>query len=143
MLIGQRRKKMSVRHAHTHRQQTAQILCNHILALSHCGRRFLASTLTLDDVSQTLRIQQVLEASHFLFELAHQPVVGVLVDHGVAADLFSTISIPESNKDCFQETFYQNHLKLQSQTSNKLLQNVIRHQNVSYFAYLRVLRVSS
>lgn len=51
-------------------------------------------TLTLDDVSQALRIQQVFEAGHLLLQLTHQPVVGVLIDHGVTADLFSTIGIP-------------------------------------------------
>ena len=55
-------------------------------------------TLTFDYVSQTLRIQQVFEASHFLFELTHQPVVGVLIDNSVAADMFVTISIPEATK---------------------------------------------
>lgn len=55
-------------------------------------------TLTLYDVSQALCIQQVLEASHLLFQLTHQTVVGVLVDHGVAADLFGTIGIPGGTK---------------------------------------------
>lgn len=51
-------------------------------------------TLTLYDVSQALRVQQIFETSHFLFQFTHQAVVGVLVDHGVAANLFSTISVP-------------------------------------------------
>ena len=51
-------------------------------------------TLTLYDVSQALCVQKVLEASHLLLQLTHQTVAGVLVDHGVAADLFGTVSIP-------------------------------------------------
>ena len=54
----------------------------------------LCATLTLDDVSQALCIQQVSEASNLLLQLAHQTVVGVLVDHGVTADLFGAISVP-------------------------------------------------
>ena len=50
--------------------------------------------LTLYDVSQALCIQQVLEASHLFFQLTHQTVVGVLIDHSIAADLFGTISVP-------------------------------------------------
>lgn len=82
------------------------LVCAHRFVLSHWGRRSLVWTLTLDDVSQTLRVQQVFKASHFLFELTHQPVVGVLVDDGVAADLFGTISIPEAT-DCFRQCFPQ------------------------------------
>lgn len=52
-------------------------------------------TLTLYDVSQALCIQQVLEASHLLFQLTHQTVVGVLVDHSVTADLFGSISVAD------------------------------------------------
>lgn len=55
---------------------------------------FPCAALTLYDVSQALRVQQVFEASHLLFQLTHQTVVGVLVDHSVTADLFGTISIP-------------------------------------------------
>lgn len=55
---------------------------------------FLCVTLTFYDVSQALCEQQVFEASHLLFQLTHQAVVGVLVDHSVTADLFGTISIP-------------------------------------------------
>lgn len=51
-------------------------------------------TLTLYDVSQALGVQQILETSHLLLQLTHQSVVGVLVDHSVAADLFGTISVP-------------------------------------------------
>lgn len=51
-------------------------------------------TLTLYDVSQALRKQQVFQASHLLLQLTHQTVVGVLVDHGVTADLFGAISVP-------------------------------------------------
>lgn len=52
-------------------------------------------TLTLNDVAQALCVQQVFETSHLLFQLTHQAVVGVLVDHGVAADLFGTIGVPK------------------------------------------------
>lgn len=51
-------------------------------------------TLTLYDVSQALGVQQILETSHLLLQLTHQSVVGVLVDHSVAANLFGTISVP-------------------------------------------------
>lgn len=59
---------------------------------------FVGATLTLYDVSQTLSHQQVSEAGHFLLQLTHQTVAGVLVDHSVTADLFSTISVPGRTK---------------------------------------------
>lgn len=55
---------------------------------------FLYVTLTLDDVSQALGVQQVFEASHLLLQLTHQAVVGVLVDHSIAADLFGAVGVP-------------------------------------------------
>lgn len=54
----------------------------------------LGVSLTLYDVSQTLSVQQVFKASHLLFQLTHQAVVGVLIDHSVTADLFGAISVP-------------------------------------------------
>lgn len=56
-------------------------------------------TLTLYDVSQALGIQQVFEASHLLLQLTHQTVVGIFIDHSVAANLFGAIGIPESRED--------------------------------------------
>lgn len=56
-------------------------------------------TLTLDYVSQPLCVQQVFETCHFLFQLTHQAVVGVLIDHSVATDLFGTVSIPKWTKE--------------------------------------------
>lgn len=65
------------------------------MSTSGSARRSLPlNTLTLDDVSQALGVQQVFEASHLLLQLAHQAVVGVLVDHGVAADLLGAVSVP-------------------------------------------------
>lgn len=83
MLIGQRRVTVSVGDAHPPRQ-TAIV----------CLKVGLEQRLTLDDVSQPLGVQQVFETSHLLLQLAHQAVVGVLVDHCVAADLLGTISVP-------------------------------------------------
>lgn len=55
-------------------------------------------TLTLYDVSESLSVQQVFEASHLLFQLADQAVVGILVDHSVTADLFRPIRVPEGTE---------------------------------------------
>lgn len=51
-------------------------------------------SLTFNDVAQALSIEQVFQARHFLLQLAHQSVVGVLIDDGIAADLLCTVSIP-------------------------------------------------
>lgn len=87
------------------------LVCAHMFVLSHWGTRVPAWTLTLNDVSQTLRIQQVFKASHFFFELAHQAVVGVLIDNSVAADLFGTVGVPEvteivSSNDLRQQSLW-------------------------------------
>lgn len=50
--------------------------------------------LTLNDVTQALSVEQVLQAGNFLLQLTHQSVVGVLVDDSVAADLLGTVSVP-------------------------------------------------
>lgn len=50
--------------------------------------------LTLDDVTQALRIQEVLQPRHLVLQLTHQSVVGIFVYDGVTADLFGTVSIP-------------------------------------------------
>lgn len=56
------------------------------------------NTHTLNDVTQTLSIQEVFESGHFLFQLPHQSIVGILVDYSVTADLFGTVSIPGDMK---------------------------------------------
>lgn len=50
--------------------------------------------LTFDDVTQALRVQEVLQTGHLLLQLTHQTVVGVLVDDGVAADLLGAVCVP-------------------------------------------------
>ena len=50
--------------------------------------------LTLNDVPQALGQQQVSEPRHLVLQLPHQPVVGVLVDHSVAADLLGPVRVP-------------------------------------------------
>jgi len=55
--------------------------------------------LTLDDVPQALRVQQLLQAGHLLLQLPHQPVVGVFVDDGVAADLLGSVSVSGSRRE--------------------------------------------
>lgn len=106
-LIGQRREE-NERERHPHSQVTPSSSVWHVRSENELHTRSLNSgcacmwmdecfvwgTLTLDDVSQALCIQQVFEASHLLLQLTHQAVVGVLVDHGVAADLFGAISVP-------------------------------------------------
>ena len=56
------------------------------------------SVLTLDDVPQALGEQQLLEPGHLLLQLPHQSVVGVLVDHGVAADLLGAVGVSGSRR---------------------------------------------
>ena len=51
-------------------------------------------SLTVDDVPQALGAEEVFQTGHLLLQLAHQPVVGVLVDHSVAANLFCSVCIP-------------------------------------------------
>lgn len=53
-----------------------------------------SANLTLNDVPQALRIQEVLQARHFLLQLTHQPVVGVFIDDSITADLFGAVSVP-------------------------------------------------
>lgn len=50
--------------------------------------------LTFNDVAQALSVEQVLQPGHFLLQLSHQSVVGVLVDDSIAADLLRTVSVP-------------------------------------------------
>lgn len=59
----------------------------------------MAQTLTLNDVPEALGVEEVLQPRHLLFEFAHQPVVGVLVDDGVAADLLGPISVPATEEE--------------------------------------------
>lgn len=54
--------------------------------------------LTLNDVTQSLGIQQVFQARHLLFELTHQSVIRILIDDGVTANLFGTVGIPKDKK---------------------------------------------
>lgn len=48
---------------------------------------------TIYDISQALGIQQVSEASHFIFKFSDQLVVGILINDSIASDLLSTICI--------------------------------------------------
>lgn len=50
--------------------------------------------LTVNDVTQALGEEEVFQAGHLLLQLAHQSVVGILVDHSVAADLLGAVCVP-------------------------------------------------
>lgn len=53
--------------------------------------------LTVQDVSQALGSEQLLQSSHFILQIAHQLIVGILVDDSIAFDVFSSVSIPKNN----------------------------------------------
>lgn len=61
---------------------------------------FLYAKLTVQNVSKSLGTKQLLEARHFILEVTHQLVVGILVDDGITFDILSSvgIAVEENNK---------------------------------------------
>ena len=49
--------------------------------------------LTVQDVSQALGAEQVLQSSHLILQVTHQLVVGVLVDHRVTLDVLGAVRV--------------------------------------------------
>lgn len=49
--------------------------------------------LTVQDVSKALSTEQLLQTSHFILQVTHQLVVGVLVDDGVALDVLGSVGV--------------------------------------------------
>ncbi len=56
-----------------------------------------ANALTLDDVTQALGIEEVLQTGHLIFQLTHQTVIRIFIDHSITTDLLSPVCIPESH----------------------------------------------
>lgn len=54
--------------------------------------------LTIQDVSKALGTEQLLQTSHFVLQVTHQLVVGILVDDGVALDVLGSVSIARKNR---------------------------------------------
>ena len=50
--------------------------------------------LTINDVTQALGEEEIFQTRHLLLQLADQSVVGILVDDGVAANLFGAVCVP-------------------------------------------------
>lgn len=54
--------------------------------------------LTVQDVSQALGSEQLLQTGHFVLQVTHQLVVGILVDDGVALDVLGSVSVARKKK---------------------------------------------
>lgn len=61
--------------------------------------------LTVQDVSQALGSEQLLQTGHFVLQVTHQLVVGILVDDGVALDVLGSVSVARKKKGAVKE-FY-------------------------------------
>ena len=59
----------------------------------------LPARLTIQDIAQALGTEQVFQAADLVLQLAHEFVVGVLVDDGVALDLLGTVCIPVGEEE--------------------------------------------
>lgn len=54
--------------------------------------------LTVQNVSKALGTEQLLQTSHFVLQVTHQLVVGILVDDGVALDVLGSVSVTRKNQ---------------------------------------------
>lgn len=54
--------------------------------------------LTVQDVSEALGTEQLFQTSHFVLQVPHQLVVGILVDDCVALDVLGSVSITMKNR---------------------------------------------
>jgi len=59
--------------------------------------------LTVQDVSQTLGMEKFLQSSHFILQVTHQLIVGILIDDSIAFDVLSSVSIATN---CNIDTLY-------------------------------------
>lgn len=56
--------------------------------------------LTVQDVSKALGTEQFLQTSHFVLQVTHQLVVGILVDDGIALDVLGSVSVARKKQRC-------------------------------------------
>ena len=52
--------------------------------------------LTVQDVSQALGTKQFLQSRHFILQVTHQLVVGILIDDSIAFDVLSTVGVAKN-----------------------------------------------
>ncbi len=52
--------------------------------------------LTVQDVSQALGTEQFLQSSHFILQVTHQLIVGILIDDSIAFDVLSSVGIAKN-----------------------------------------------
>lgn len=64
--------------------------CRHDLPWRH--------QLTVQNVSEALRAEQLLQTSHFILQVTHQLIVGILVDDSVAFDVLSPVGVTKNRK---------------------------------------------
>lgn len=97
--------------------------------------------LTVQDVSQALGTEQFLQSGHFILQLTHQLIVGILIDDSITFDVLGSVSIAKIHDKLYLEGL-ENLDKLEC----KQLTGTIF---VSYYLcpewklYRSVLRVSS
>lgn len=62
--------------------------------------------LTVQDVSQALSAEQLLQSGHFVLQLTHQLIVGILIDNSVAFDVLGSVSVATKKlKNPHQDSF--------------------------------------
>lgn len=53
--------------------------------------------LTVQDVSQALGTEQLLQSSDFILQVTHQLVVGILIDDSIAFNVLSSVGVATKN----------------------------------------------
>lgn len=61
--------------------------------------------LTVQDVSQALGTEQLLQSSHFVLQITHQLIVGILIDDSIAFDVLSSVSIAKDKNRLYLKGF--------------------------------------
>lgn len=65
--------------------------------MSSCG----STELTVQDVPKALSTEQFLQSSNLILQVAHQLIIGILIDDSIAFDVLGSVSIAR-NKNAFE-----------------------------------------